>query len=155
RGDPGYVAVWPFVPGLEVAGRVRSLGPDVGGLAVGERVSAFTGAGGLAEVALARAELVVSVPAGLDLEHAAAAPGTLTTAALLLAEAGRLRPGEVVLVHSAGGGVGQAVARLARLAGAGLVLGTVGRADRVASAERAGYDTVLVRSPGIAAMIRE
>ncbi|MGI8594604.1 MAG: quinone oxidoreductase family protein [Solirubrobacteraceae bacterium] len=155
RGDPGYVEAWPFVPGLETAGTVRALGPGVDGLVPGDRVAAFTGAGGLAEVAVARAELAVGVPAGLDLEQAAAAPGTLTTAALLLADAGRLRPDEVVLVHAAGGGVGRAVARLARRAGARLVLGTVGAAGRVAAAERAGYDAALVRGPGLAAAIRE
>ena len=63
RGDPGYAAVWPFVPGLEAASKVRSLGPGVDGLAIGERVAAFTGAGGLADVALARADLVAGVPA--------------------------------------------------------------------------------------------
>jgi len=84
RGDAGYVNSWPFVPGMEVAGTVRALGPGVEGLAVGERVSALTGAGGLAEVAIAQAALTAAVPAGLDLARAAVAPGALTTAGLLL-----------------------------------------------------------------------
>src|SRR5215208_3182610 len=50
RGDAGYATGWPFVPGLEVAGTVRELGPGADGLAVGERVAALTGGGGLAEV---------------------------------------------------------------------------------------------------------
>ncbi len=155
RGDQGYVKAWPFVPGFEVAGTVRALGPGVATLSAGERVVALTRAGGLAEVAVAKASLVVRVPGGLALQAAAAAPGALTTAALLLDHAGRLRRGEVVLVHSAGGGVGQALVQLARLAGAGPVLGTVGGAERVAAAERAGYDTVLVRGPGLAGEIRQ
>lgn len=155
RGDPGYVASWPFVPGLEVAGILRALGAGVNGLHVGDPVAAFTDTGGLAEVALARAQLAVRVPAGLELVRAAAAPGALTTAALLLTEMGRGRPGETVLVHGAAGGVGQAAARLARLAGARLVLGTVGSVDRVAPAEGAGYDAVLVRGPELASTIRE
>jgi len=154
RGDPGYVASWPFVPGLEVAGTLRALGAGVHGLRVGDRVAAFTDAGGLAEVALARVELAVRVPAGLELVRAAAAPGALTTA-LLLTEMGGGRLGETVLVHGAAGGVGQAAARLARLAGARLVLGTVGSVDRVAPAEGAGYDAVLVRGPELASTIRE
>lgn len=109
--------------------------------------TAFTDAGGLAEVAMARADLVVRVPTGLDLERAAAAPGALTTTALLLTGFGRLRRGEVVLAHGAGGAVGQALARLARLAGAGLVLGTVGTDSRRACAEQAGYDATIVRGP--------
>ena len=75
RGDPGYVPSRPFVSGLEVAGTVRAIGVGVNVLAVGDRVTAFTDHGGFAEVALAPAALAVRVPAGLDLERAAAAPG--------------------------------------------------------------------------------
>ncbi len=159
RGDPGYVPAWPFVPGLEVSGTVRALGAGVAGsgvagFGVGQRVAALTSAGGLAEVATASADLVVAVPEDLDLERAAAAPGALTTAALLL-DIGHLAAGEAVLVHGAAGGVGQAVARLAHIAGARVVLGTVGSAARVAAATEAGYDATLVRGPGLAAAIRE
>jgi NADPH2:quinone reductase len=155
RGDPGYATGWPFVPGLEVAGTVRALGAGVSGPAVGTPVAAFTGSGGLAEVAVVRAERVVAIPDGLSYEQAAVAPGTLTTAALLLGPAGRLRKGDSVLVHSAAGGVGQALASLARLNGAALLLGTVGSASRVAGAENAGYDAALVRGDGLAEAVRE
>lgn len=155
RGDPGYVTSWPFVPGLEVAGTVRALGTDVTGLAPGEPVVAFTGQGGLAEVAVAEAALTARVPEDLALQRAAAAPGALVSAELLIGDLGRLRPGESVLVHSAAGGVGQAAAVLARLAGAHLVLGTVGAAGRTAAALQAGYDAVLVRGPGLASAVRE
>ena len=152
RGDPGYATSWPYVPGLEVAGTVRALGAGVAGPEVDTPVAAFTGSGGLAEVAVVKAELVAEVPEGLTFEQAAAAPGTLTTAALLLS---RLQPGESVLVHSAAGGVGQALASLARLKGAGLLLGTVGGASRVQGAEKAGYDAALVRGEGLAGAVRE
>lgn len=145
RGDPGYVDSWPFVPGLEAAGTIRALGADVTGLQVGQRVVAFTGAGGLADVATAAPELVAPVPDGLDLAVAAAAPGALTTALLLVDNLAHLRDGEVVLVHSAAGGVGQAAAQLARSSGARLVLGTVGVHGRVDAARAAGYDAVFVR----------
>ena len=62
---------------------MRALGSGVDAFAVGDRVVAFAGAGGLAEVALARAELAADVPLGLDLEHAAAAPGALSTGGAL------------------------------------------------------------------------
>lgn len=155
RGDPGYVTRWPFVPGLEVAGTIRALGADVTGLAPGDPVVAFTGQGGLAEVAVAEAALTARVPDGLALDRAAAAPGALVTAELLVGDLGRLRPGESVLVHSAAGGVGQAAAALARLAGAGLVMGTVGAPGRAAAAREAGYDSVLLRGPGLASAVRE
>jgi len=150
RGDPGYVDAWPFVPGMEVAGTVRALGVGVDSFAVGDLVVAYTGSGGLAEVAIASAQLVTPIPDGLSLQRATAAPGALTTAALLLSEVGRVRPGEAVLVHSAGGAVGQAVAKLARLANVGLVLGTVGGPDRVEVAERSGYDLVYLDSGRLA-----
>src|SRR5438477_12681277 len=57
RGDASYVTAWPYVPGVEVAGTVRGLGPDVSGFALGQRVVAYLDDGGLAEVAVARAAL--------------------------------------------------------------------------------------------------
>jgi hypothetical protein len=56
----------------------------------------------------------------------------------------------VELVHSAGGGVGHALAQLAPLTGAARIVGTVGRPQRVASAPAAGYDAVLVRDDSLA-----
>jgi NADPH:quinone reductase len=155
RGDPGYAAQWPFVPGLEIAGTVRALGPGVEVPEPDTRVAAFVGRGGLAEVAVAPAALVARVPEGVDLARAAAAGGALTTAALLLEHVARVRAGEVVLVHSAGGGVGQALAQLAPLTGAARIVGTVGRPERVESARTAGYDAVLVRDDDLARALRE
>jgi NADPH2:quinone reductase len=155
RGDPGYADRWPFVPGLEVAGVVRALGPGVEAPPVGTPVAAFTRAGGLAEVAVVRSELAIPMPDTLPFVQAAAAPGTLTTAALLVGQAARLRTGESLLVHSAAGGVGHAVAAWARLHGVGLLLGTTGSPDRVPPAEKAGYDAVLVRGDDMVARVRE
>jgi NADPH2:quinone reductase len=155
RGDPGYAAQWPFVPGLEVAGTVRGLGPDVDGPPVGTRVAAFSGRGGLAEVAIVAAALVVPVPGVVGFAQAAAAPAALTAAELLVAETARVRAGDIVLVHAAGGGVGQALAQRARMAGAATLIGTVGRPGRVAAAQDAGYDVVLARGPDLAVDIRE
>src|SRR6266568_2257806 len=68
RGDPGYAMAWPYVPGLEVAGTVRATGQGVDHVRVGQRVAAFTPAGGgLAEVALAPATLTVPVPDNVPL----------------------------------------------------------------------------------------
>jgi NADPH2:quinone reductase len=155
RGDPGYAPEWPFAPGLEIAGTVRALGPGVEQPARGTRVAAFVGRGGPAEVALAPATLVADVPDGVDLARAAAAGGALTTAALLLEHVARVRAREVLLVHSAGGGVGQAIAQLAPFTGAAGVLGTVGRRERVDAARAAGYDAVFVRGDELADALRE
>ena len=154
RGDTGYVTAWPYAPGLEVSGTVRETGPGVTGLAVGQKVAAFTAGGGLAEVVLVRAELVVPVPDQVPSRVAAAAPLMLTTALLLLHDAASFRPGMTVLTHSASGGVGSAVAQLVPLLGGGLRIGTVGRPGKVASALRGGYDVALARGEDLAETIR-
>jgi NADPH2:quinone reductase len=154
RGDAGYVGAWPYAPGLEVSGAVREIGPDVTGLAAGQRVAAYTAGGGLGNVVLARAEFVVPTPDQVPLQVAAAAPLMLTTALLLLQDAARFRPGETVLVHSASGGVGGAVAQLVPALGGGLRIGTVGRPDKVASALKSGYDVAVARSEDLAEAVR-
>src|SRR5690242_18983188 len=128
RGDPGYASAWPYVPGLEVAGTIRSVGGGVHGLRAGQRVAAFTpGGGGLAEVAIAAAEVTVDVPPGVPLGTAAAAPLVVSTALLLLTDRARLRPGESVLMHSASGGIRSVVSQVAGALGSGRRIGTVGR----------------------------
>jgi NADPH2:quinone reductase len=155
RGDPGYVADWPYAPGLEVSGTVRQVGPDVTGLAAGQTVAAFTAGGGLADVVVVRAEFVVPVPGQDPSPAAAAAPLMLTTALLLLQDAASFRPGDRVLVHSASGGVGSAVAQLVPLLGGGLRIGTVGHPGKVASALTGGYDVAVARGEDLAEAIRE
>ncbi|QPP10245.1 zinc-binding dehydrogenase [Streptomyces bathyalis] len=153
RGDAGYARTWPHVPGLEVAGSVREAGAGVP-LEPGRRVAALTVDGGLAEVALVPAALAVPVPAGVALPVAAAAPGALATAMLLLTEAGRFRPDETVLVHSASGGVGSAIASFVPALGGGTLIGTVGSPEKVAAAKHLGYDVAAVRSDDLVAAVR-
>src|SRR5262252_9238758 len=86
RGDPGYAPAWPYVPGLEVAGTIRSVGAGAREQRAGQRVAAFTPGGGLAEVAIAAAEVTVAVPPGVPLGTAAAAPVVVSTALLLLTD---------------------------------------------------------------------
>ncbi|MET7298034.1 zinc-binding dehydrogenase [Embleya sp. NPDC005575] len=154
RGDPGYAKSWPYRPGLEIAGTVREVGANVVGLAVGDRVAAVPDGGGLAEVAIARAGLTVPVPAEVSLRTAAAVPLGLATAMLLLSEAGRFAPGDSVLVHSASGGIGSALAQLVPLLGGGRLIGTVGRPEKVEVALKSGYDVAIARDEMDADAIR-
>jgi NADPH:quinone reductase len=154
RGDPGYASGWPYTPGLEVSGSVREVGPGFTTLAVGQRVVAFTPGGGLAEVARTRAEFAVPLPDQVPLPVAAAAPLNLTTALLLLTDAARFRPGDSVLVHSASGGVGSAIAQLVPALGGGLRIGVVGRPEKVKAALASGYDVALARTEDVAAGVR-
>jgi NADPH:quinone reductase len=141
----------PFVPGIEVAGRVAAVGAGVTGLSVGQPVAALTivDGGGYAEVALADARLVAPLPDGVgeaELLLAAAAPSNTTTAFLALGDVARIRPGETVLVQAAAGGLGSQVGQVARLLGAGSVVGVVGSPEKVAAARAFGYDEVVVRA---------
>jgi NADPH2:quinone reductase len=154
RGDAGYAGAWPYAPGLEVSGTVREIGPGVTGLAAGQRVAAFTEGGGLADVVLVPAGFAVPVPDQVPSQLAAAAPLMLTAALLLLQDAAGFRPGKTVLMHSASGGMGSAVAQLVPLLGGGLRIGTVGRPGKVASALKGGYDVAIARDADLAGAIR-
>ncbi|MEQ0557915.1 zinc-binding dehydrogenase [Amycolatopsis sp. NEAU-NG30] len=136
----------PFVPGIEVSGRIRALGAGVEGLAVGQPVAALTivASGGYAEVVTTSADLVAPL-GGTGLDVAAAVPSNSTTAFLVLERVARLAPGESVLVHAAAGGVGSQLGQVARLLGAGRVVGTVGSAAKIAAAKAFGYDEVVLR----------
>jgi len=154
RGDPGYASAWPYVPGLEVAGTIRSAGSGVQGLHVGQRVAAFTSGGGMAEVAIAAADVTVEVPPDLPLATAASAPLAVSTALLLLTDRARIRPGESVLMHSASGGIGSVVSQIAAALGSGRRIGTVGRPDKIAAGLAAGWDHVFAREAGLAEAVR-
>ncbi|MGW7608266.1 quinone oxidoreductase family protein [Streptomyces sp. NPDC054766] len=136
----------PFVPGLEVSGRIRAVGPDVTGLRVGQEVAALTEGGAYAEVTVADAVTVFPLPDGVDLRTGATLPTVLPTAYALLHTVGRLQPGETVLVQSAAGGVGTVLGQLAKAAGAGAVYGVVSSAPKAEYALGHGYDEVFVGS---------
>jgi len=154
RGDAGYATGWPYVPGLEVSGTVREVGPGFTTLEAGQRVVAYTPGGGLAEVVRTRAEYVVPLPDQVALPVGAAAPLMLTTALLLLTDAARFRPGDSVLVHGASGGIGNAVAQLVPALGGGLRIGTVGRPDSVNAALGNGYDVAMAWTEDVPAAVR-
>ena len=155
RGDAGYVDAWPFIPGLEVAGSVASCGPGVDEFTVGQQVVALTNEGGLAEAAIAETSLVVPRPPGLEPAIAAVTPGALTTAELLVHDYARVRAGDTVVVSSASGAVGVAIALLARSLGDVALIGVVGAHERRAAAERAGFDHVAVRGPSLVHTVRD
>ncbi|MDA8071753.1 MAG: NADPH:quinone oxidoreductase family protein [Actinomycetota bacterium] len=120
RGEYQIKPELPFVPGSEVAGVVRSAPP---GAAVrpGDRVAAFCGLGGFAEVAAAPLEAVFPLPAQVSLATGAALPMNTFTVHFALTRRGRLRAGETVLVHGAAGGVGTAAVQLASALGATVI----------------------------------
>jgi alcohol dehydrogenase len=131
-----------FVPGLECAGVVDAAGPGLPGRpspAPGARVMAITRFGGYATHVVVDARQVHPVPEGWDLAQAAAFPVQAITAWYALLALGEAERGEVVLVHSAAGGVGLHALAIARALGL-VPIATVGAA---AKAEH------LVRSHGL------
>jgi NADPH2:quinone reductase len=129
----------PMTPGFEFAGSVVAVGPGVTSPSIGTRVVAF-GDGAYAEYALAQAATAIPIPDALDFTHAAAFPVQGITAYQLLLESARLRAGESVLVHAAAGGVGTLAIQLAKLLGAGTVIGTASSASKLELVRRLGAD---------------
>jgi NADPH:quinone reductase-like Zn-dependent oxidoreductase len=108
----------PCVVGYEVAGTILELGDGVNGLTPGQRVLASTKFGGYASQVVVPAVDVVPLPERLTFEQGAAIPVAYGTAWAALIGYGSLQPGERVLIHSAGGGVGIAATQIAKHAGA-------------------------------------
>jgi NADPH:quinone reductase len=139
---------YPAVIGLEVSGWVAALGARVRGLALGDRVAAITGPrmlGGYAERVVVGEAYVIPIPDALPLDDGAAFPVVALTAYHLLRTAHRLRQGEVVLVHSIGGGVGLLLTQIGKAFGA-TIIGTVGSAGKGDRALGYGADLVIDRS---------
>lgn len=119
----------PRTTGVEFAGVVHSVGPDVTQVQVGDHVAGH-GGGGQAEYVLAAARAVMPVPRTLGWAEAAAFPNVFITAHDALVVNGELRAGETVLVNAAASGVGLAVIQLAALMGASKVFATSRSADK-------------------------
>jgi NADPH:quinone reductase-like Zn-dependent oxidoreductase len=107
----------PCVVGYEVAGTILEVGEGVESLSVGQRVLAGTQFGGYASQVVAGAGDVVALPDELSFEQGAAIPVNYATAWAGLIGYGSLQPGERVLIHSAGGGVGIAAIQIAKRVG--------------------------------------
>jgi putative PIG3 family NAD(P)H quinone oxidoreductase len=111
----------PDIPGLEFAGEVAGCGELVTTLQPGDRVMGIVGGGGQAEQLRLHERLCLRVPPGMTFEDAAAVPEAFLTAYDALFLRGGLRPGEAVLLHAAGSGVGTAAAAIATVGGARVV----------------------------------
>lgn len=144
----------PFSPGGEVAGAVAELGEGVAGPPPGTRVLAMTSHGGFAEMAVAGADAVVTVPEGVDAVTAAALSYAYGTTLHALRDRAALRPGETVLVLGAAGGVGLAAVQLAKLMGARVV--AAASAGKLETCRDAGADAVVdYRQEGWRERVRE
>ncbi|MGM0712064.1 NADPH:quinone oxidoreductase family protein [Brevibacillus parabrevis] len=133
----------PFIPGLDATGVIEEVGSEVKNLRVGQRVIAFPANGSYAEYAVADEALTFAIPDSISTETAAACPVVSFTSYQLLAKVARLAEGETVLIHAAAGGIGTTAIQLAKLLGAGRVIGSVGSAAKAEVALAAGADHVI------------
>lgn len=124
---------FPFSPGGEFAGVVESVGADVTDFRPGDRVLGYTNFGSAAEYVAVKANQIAKIPADLDFDRAAALTITYGTSYLALRHRARLKPGEVLAVLGASGGVGLAAVELGRLMGA-RVIACASTDDKVAFA---------------------
>jgi len=138
-----YALPLPFTPGGEFAGAVDAVGEGVAGFRIGDRVATASGKGGYAEYALAPADKTALLPAGVDVETAAAVMLQGLTAHYLTHSTVALKPGDTALVHAGAGGVGLLLIQIAKKRGA-RVLATVGSDEKAVLARDAGADHVIV-----------
>lgn len=151
-----YPVELPLVPGIEGAGTVVEVGPDVRGLQPGQRVVHFGHLNGVyAELTAAPAEQVVAVPDAVPLDLAAAVTLQGTTGHVLTRVATHVTDGDTVVVHAAAGGTGSAVTALAAATGA-RVVAVVSAPTKREHAAAAGASAVVVGSgAGLVAAIRQ
>ena len=133
----------PFVPGMEAAGVVESVGPDVSNLTAGDRVAWCTAPGAYAEAAAVPAEALIPVPDEVSLGTAAAAALQGLTAQYLVRDTFPLGGGASCLIHAGAGGVGLLLTQVAKRLGA-TVYATVGSEEKAELSRAAGADHVIV-----------
>lgn len=138
-----YPVPLPFTLGMEAAGTVDAVGPEVTDLEPGDRVAYAMELGSYAEYATVPAAKLVSIPDGIDTQQAAAAMLQGMTAHYLSHSTYPIQPGDTALIHAAAGGVGQLLVQLAKRRGAH-VLATVSTDEKARLAREAGADQIIL-----------
>ncbi|HVN90361.1 MAG TPA: quinone oxidoreductase [Candidatus Binataceae bacterium] len=141
RGEYLVKPVFPDTPGMEAAGVIEEVAPDVKGLKPGTRV-AYIGMGAYADYTRIRGNRVIPIPDELSFEQAAAFPIAVLTAWHMIRTSHQVEPGQVVIIHSAAGGVGLAAVQLAKAYGA-RVIGTVSSDAKIPIVKEYGADEVI------------
>src|SRR5438552_8388322 len=142
RGQYQVKPPFPFIPGAELAGVVREVGPGADGFSVGDRVLASASLGAFAERAAVPSLAAWRMPDGMSFEEAAGFPIVYPTSYAGLVHRARLRAGETLLVHAAAGGVGIAAVQIGKALGA-RVIATAGGGEKLEVARRAGADVAI------------
>jgi NADPH2:quinone reductase len=138
-----YPMTMPLTPGMEGAGEIDAVGPDVAEVRLGDRVAFAMHNGSYAEYAIVPAWKLVPLPAGISFEQGAALMLQGMTAHYLAHSTFPLGPGHRILLHAAAGGVGLLLVQIAKRLGA-TVIGTVGSEEKAALARQAGADSIIL-----------
>ncbi len=128
--------------GLEMAGVVAAVGPNVQDWQTGDQVCALLPGGGYAEQVIVPAAMLMPVPLGWDFTLAAGLPEVYLTAFVNLYMEAAIQPGEVALVHGGASGVGTAAIQLLKASGNGVIV-TAGSDDKVAACRELGADLAI------------
>jgi NADPH2:quinone reductase len=142
------------VPGLEVAGTVSAVGPEVSRWREGDRVCALVAGGGYAEYCVVPEPQALPLPRGFRPGEAAAIPETFFTVWTNLFDRGKLTEGETVLIHGGSSGIGTTAIQLARAFGA-TVVATAGSDAKCAACERLGARAINYRTSDFVQATRE
>jgi len=169
RGMPEIKVPMPKIVGSDAAGVIREIGPDVSGLATGQRVTINPGIacghcefcaagfgsqcvswamvgehtnGAYAELVAVPAHIVLPIPDSLSFEEAAAAPLVFLTAWSMMVVKGNIRPGEDILILGAGAGVGTAAIQIAKMVGC-RVFATASTDEKLERARQIGADVLI------------
>ena len=142
KGEYQVKPPMPFVPGGEVAGVVTEVGASVSRFSLGDRVLSRCGLGGFAEEVIAPAATTYRLPDAMSFEAGAGLSTVYPTSYAALIWRTQIRPGEVLLVHAAAGGVGLSAVQIGKALGA-RVIATAGGPEKLEIAKRAGADVLV------------
>ncbi|MCO5612252.1 hypothetical protein L7F22_066516 [Adiantum nelumboides] len=137
----------PFVPGSDVAGIVEEVGADVTSVRIGDAVCGVGDVGSFAEEHVLEEKKVFLVPDGCDLVATAGLPVAFGTSHLAITHRAHLRPGQVLLVLGAAGGVGLAAVQIGKVCGA-TVIGVARGKEKAELLRSVGVDLVVDPSDG-------
>ena len=133
----------PRISGLQVAGIIADVGPQVDGTLIGKKAVALLRSGGYAQFAIAPVDMTIIVPTLADVFKLAAIPTQGLTAWLMLHASTQLHAGESVLIHGAAGGVGSLAVQLAKTIGAGLIVASAATDEKRQFVRSAGADIAI------------
>lgn len=134
----------PFIPGLEFSGEVISIGSSVKNFQIGDRVMGVSRFGGYATHLNQKESYLFPLPKNWSFAEGAAFAVQGLTAYYALVPLGNCKPGDLILIHSAAGGVGILANRIAKKLGA-VTIGSIGSKNKISTLKEEGYDEIIVR----------